>query len=71
METLAKGQREADMFDHRTMAENPKAHQEQGEEYYISRGRVRQVEKKILENFKDLLAKEIPNLEEQHADTAK
>jgi DNA-directed RNA polymerase sigma subunit (sigma70/sigma32) len=71
MESLAKGQRDADIFDRRTMAENPKAHQELGDEYHISRERVRQVEKKIIENFKDRLAKALSNSEEEHADTAK
>jgi RNA polymerase sigma-32 factor len=71
MESLAKGQRDADIFDHRTMVENPKAHREPGDEYHISRERVLQVEKKIIEKFKDRLAKELPNFEEEHADTAK
>ena len=71
MESLAQGQREADIFDRRTMAESPKAHQEPRDKYHISRLRVRQVEKKIIENFKDRPAKELPNFEEEHADTAK
>ena len=60
--------READIFDKRIMAENPKTLRQLGDKYGISRERVRQVEGKIVNNAKKWLMDSIPNFEEDYAD---
>ena len=60
--------READIFDKRIMAENPKTLRQLGNKYGISRERVRQVEGKIVSNAKKWLKDAIPNFEEDYAD---
>jgi RNA polymerase sigma-32 factor len=60
--------READIFDKRIMAENPKTLRQLGDKYGISRERVRQVEGKIVSNAKKWLEDAIPNFDEDYAD---
>jgi RNA polymerase sigma-32 factor len=60
--------READIFDQRIMAENPKTLRQLGDKYGISRERVRQVEGKIVSNAKKWLKDAIPSFEEDYAD---
>jgi RNA polymerase sigma-32 factor len=60
--------READIFDKRIMAENPKTLRQLGDKYGISRERVRQVEGKIVSNAKKWLMDAIPDFEEDYAD---
>ena len=60
--------READIFDKRIMAENPKTLRQLGDKYGISRERVRQVEGKIVINARKWLRDTIPNFEEDYAD---
>ena len=60
--------READIFDKRIMAENPKTLRQLGDKYGISRERVRQVEGKIVINARKWLKEAIPNFEEDYAD---
>lgn len=60
--------READIFDHRIMAEKPLILQELGDKYHISRERVRQIQKGIVESIKEWSKREIPNFEEEYGD---
>lgn len=53
--------READIFDYRIMTENPVVLREIGEKYQISRERVRQIQKKIVNDIKAWTEREIPN----------
>jgi RNA polymerase sigma-32 factor len=62
--------READIFDNRIMAEEPKTLQQLGDRHGISRERVRQVEGKIVQNAKQWLEKKIPNFEDDYAEMA-
>lgn len=62
--------READIFDNRIMAENPKTLQQLGSKYGISRERVRQLEGKIVTNAERWFKKEIPHFEEDYAGAA-
>ncbi len=60
--------READIFDNRIIAEHPKTLQQLGEEYDISRERVRQLESKIVINANKWLHKRIPNFGEEYGE---
>jgi RNA polymerase sigma-32 factor len=60
--------READIFDKRIMAEKPIILQELGDKYQISRERVRQIQKNIVEKLNEWSKKEIPNFEEEYPD---
>jgi RNA polymerase sigma-32 factor len=55
--------READIFDHRIMAEEPETLQTLGERHHLSRERIRQLEERILANIKEYLEGEIPDFE--------
>ena len=59
-------ERGIDIFDSRIMAEEPLTLRELGESYHISRERVRQIQKRIIENAKIWLTNEIPNFEEEY-----
>jgi RNA polymerase sigma-32 factor len=61
--------READIFDRRIMSEKPLILQELGERHQISRERVRQLQKKVVENIKAWSEEEIPNFQEEFAGT--
>lgn len=58
--------READIFDHRILAEDPATLVEIANKYHISRERVRQLQVRILINIKKWLRKEVPNFEEEY-----
>jgi len=60
--------KEADIFDNRIMAEKPLILQELGDRYHISRERVRQIQKGIVESIKEWSKREIPNFEEEYCD---
>jgi len=62
--------RDAEIFEKRLIAEEPATLQELGDEQRISRERVRQVEKKLLENMRRWLNKEIPEFEETYSNVA-
>ncbi len=59
--------KEADIFDHRIMAEHPQTLQELGDKYNISRERVRQIQEKLIKKIKKRLREEIPNFEEEYS----
>ena len=59
--------READIFDYRIMSENPVVLREIGDKYQISRERVRQIQKKIVEDIKNWSQQEIPNFEADYS----
>ena len=61
-------EREADIFDNRIMAEKPLILQELGDKYQISRERVRQIQKEIINSIKKWSQKEIPNFEEEYSE---
>ena len=46
------------------MAENPETLQEVGEEFAISRERVRQIETRVLKRLKEYLKQELPDFED-------
>ncbi len=56
--------RERNIFDKRIYSENPQTLQEIGNFLGISRERVRQVEREILQNIREYLKKELPDYEE-------
>jgi RNA polymerase sigma-32 factor len=60
--------REAEIFDHRIMAEKPETLQQIGDRHGISRERVRQLEEKIVKDAKAWLEEEIPNFSEDYGD---
>jgi RNA polymerase sigma-32 factor len=60
--------RDAEIFDHRIVAERPETLQKIGDRYGISRERVRQLEGKIIKDAKAWLEGEIPNFEEDYGD---
>ena len=60
--------KEADIFDHRILADKPLTLREFGEKYNISRERVRQIQEKIIRNIKEWLREEIPNFDELYSD---
>jgi RNA polymerase sigma-32 factor len=57
-------EREVDILDSRILAEKPVILRKLGERHQISRERVRQIQKKIIENIKEWSKEEIPNFEE-------
>ncbi len=59
--TLTK--RELEIFDIRIFSDSPVTLQEIGDQYGISRERVRQVEKNIMKKMKDFFKREIPDFE--------
>jgi RNA polymerase sigma-32 factor len=59
--------REAYIFDSRIMAEEPIVLREIGEKYHISKERVRQIHRRIIENIEEWSREEIPNFEEDYA----
>jgi len=59
-------ERDVDIFDSRIMSEEPLTLRELGESYRISRERVRQIQKRIIENAKIWLTNEISNFEEEY-----
>jgi RNA polymerase sigma-32 factor len=61
-------ERETDIFDNRIMAEDPLILQELGDRHQISRERVRQIQKGILENLRKWSKAEISNFEEDYLD---
>lgn len=63
--------READIFDHRIIAEDPLILQEIGDKYHISRERVRQIQERIIKNIRRWSHEEIPNFEEDYNDSKK
>jgi len=63
--------KEADIFDHRIMAEKPLTLQDLGDKYEISRERVRQIQEKIVKKIKSWLEEELPNFEEEYSDFLK
>jgi RNA polymerase sigma-32 factor len=60
--------KEADIFDHRIMADKPLTLREFGEKYEISRERVRQIQEKIIRNIREYLKEEIPNFDDLYSD---
>ncbi|VBB47669.1 RNA polymerase sigma-C factor [uncultured Desulfatiglans sp.] len=63
--------KEADIYDHRIMAEKPLTLQDLGDKYNISRERVRQIQEKIIKRIKSWLKEEIPDFEEEYSDFLK
>ncbi len=59
-------ERELDIFDRRIFTETPVTLQEIGEQYHISRERVRQIENNIVKKMGDFLKQEIPDFEDYH-----
>ena len=59
-------ERELDIFDRRIFTETPVTLQEIGEQYHISRERVRQIENNIVKKMGDFLKQEIPDFETYH-----
>jgi RNA polymerase sigma-32 factor len=57
--------REQQILDRRILAESPATLQDMGEEFQISRERVRQVEERIKNKIRDYLLQEIPDLDAQ------
>jgi RNA polymerase sigma-32 factor len=60
--------READIFDNRIMAEDPKILKELGDKYQISKERVRQIQQRIIENLTKWSKEQISNFEEEYTD---
>lgn len=60
--------READIFDNRIMAEDPKILKELGDKYQISKERVRQIQQRIIENLTEWSKEQISNFEEEYTD---
>jgi RNA polymerase sigma-32 factor len=56
-------ERELNIFNIRIFSDNPVTLQEIGDQYSISRERVRQIEKNIMKKMKDFFRKEIPDFE--------
>jgi RNA polymerase sigma-32 factor len=63
--------KEAEIFDHRIMAEKPLTLQELGDKYHISRERIRQIQEKIIRNIRKWLKERIPDFEELYSDFLK
>jgi RNA polymerase sigma-32 factor len=59
-------ERELDIFDRRIFTDTPVTLQEIGEQYHISRERVRQIENNIVKKMGDFLKQEIPDFEYYH-----
>lgn len=59
--------RDADIFDHRILTENPLTLKELGTKHHISRERVRQLQEKTLRRIEDWLRKEVPDFDEEYA----
>ena len=59
--------RDADIFDHRILTENPLTLKELGAKHGISRERVRQLQEKVLKRIEDWLRKEVPDFDEEYA----
>jgi len=57
-------QREAYIFDHRLMSEDPQTLQDVGEKFDISRERVRQLESRVIKNLREYLKQELPDFED-------
>ncbi len=55
--------REQEIFDHRLFSDSPATLQNIGDQYGISRERVRQVEKNLLKKMKEYFKREIPDFE--------
>lgn len=60
--------KEADIYDHRIMAEKPLTLQDLGDQYSISRERIRQIQEKMTKDIKKWLQEKIPNFEEEYSD---
>ena len=58
-------EREQQILDRRILSETPATLQDMGEEFKISRERVRQVEERIKKKIRDYLLQEIPDLDAQ------
>lgn len=56
--------KEAFIFDHRLMADNPLTLQEVGENFDISRERVRQLESRLIAQLREFLKEELPDFED-------
>jgi len=63
--------KEASIFDNRIIAEKPLTLQKLGEEYNISRERIRQIQEKLIKNIKKWLKEKIPDFEEEYSDFLK
>ncbi len=59
-------ERELDIFDRRIFTDTPVTLQEIGEQYHISRERVRQVENNIVKKMGEFLRQELPDFENYH-----
>ena len=60
--------READIFDNRIIAEDPTILKELGDKYQISKERVRQIQKRIIENLTEWSREQISDFEEEYTD---
>ncbi len=56
-------ERELDIFEQRIFSDSPKTLQEIGEQYNVSRERVRQIENNILKKLKSFFKKDMPDFE--------
>ena len=59
--------REIDIFDNRILAEKPETLQVLGDKHHISRERIRQIQKNIVNDIETWLIKEIPNVKEEYS----
>jgi RNA polymerase sigma-32 factor len=59
--------RDAYVFEHRLLAEEPETLQELAERFEVSRERIRQIEDKLRKNLKKYLKKALPELTEDYA----
>jgi RNA polymerase sigma-32 factor len=60
--------KEAVIFDQRIMAEHPATLQDVGDEFNISRERVRQIQVRLVKKIKEYLEMEIPDFEESYSE---
>lgn len=60
---LTLNERELDIFERRSFSDNPETLQQIGEEYSISRERVRQIENNILKKMKAYFKKDMPDFD--------
>ena len=57
-------EKEIYIFDNRLLSESPSTLQDVGDEFGISRERIRQIEARLIEKLKDYLKKELPDFED-------
>ncbi len=60
---MTLNERELDIFERRSFSDNPETLQQIGEEYAISRERVRQIENNILKKMKTYFKKDMPDFD--------